>query len=215
MEAKNEIREADRKSGHIRMKKKTTQKNAMKKLIEVAALLCTILTVGSFALYICFRNGLYETLAITFGTTLYHILMRVAVAFCVNKVMHNRADLSRRWYQPKSWEAPLYAKLKVKKWKDKMPTYQPDFFDPKKISWEEIAMAMCQAEVGHELIVVCSFLPIVAARWFHALPAFLITSLLAAAFDLSFVIMQRYNRARIMKLVQKKAMAKNKENYCN
>ena len=49
MEAKNEIREADRKSGHIRMKKKTTQKNAMKKLIEVAALLCTILTVGSFA----------------------------------------------------------------------------------------------------------------------------------------------------------------------
>jgi len=34
------------------------------------------------------------------------------------------------------------------------------------------------------------------------------TSLLAAAFDLSFVIMQRYNRARIMKLVQKKAIAK-------
>lgn len=184
------------------------QKLSMKKLIELAAVLCTVLTVGAVVLYIWFGNDLYETLAITFGTTLYHILMRVAVAFGVNNVMHNRADLSKSWYQPKSWEPPLYAKLRVKKWKDKMPTYQPDFFDPKKITWEEIAMAMCQAEVGHELIVVCSFLPIVAARWFHALPAFLITSILAAAFDLSFVIMQRYNRARILKLVQKQKRLK-------
>jgi hypothetical protein len=48
-----------------------------------------------------------------------------------------------------------------------------------------------------------SFLPLLAAIPFGAFPAFLITSLAAACFDTVFVIMQRFNRPRLIKLIQK------------
>ena len=73
--------------------------------------------------------------------------------------------------------------------------------DSKIHSWDEIAQAMCQAELVHEVIIILSFLPIFAAIPFGALPVFVITSILSAGFDAMFVIMQRYNRPRIMKLI--------------
>lgn len=62
---------------------------------------------------------------------------------------------------------------------------------------------MCQSEIVHETIVVFSFLPIVSVVWFGSLPVFIITSVLSAGFDLMFVVMQRYNRPRIIKLIKR------------
>ena len=84
-----------------------------------------------------------------------------------------------------------------------MPTFEPDCFDRTIHTWEEIAQAMCQAELVHEIIIVLSFLPVFAAIPFGALFAFVITSVLAACFDALFVIMQRYNRPRIVRLISK------------
>ena len=99
-------------------------------------------------------------------------------------------------------EMKLYEKLRVKKWKNCMPTYNPSLFDPRQHTWEEIAQVTCQAELGHETIVVLSFVPILAGHWLGGYPAFIITSILAAMFDMMFVIMQRYNRQRILKLIK-------------
>ena len=71
---------------------------------------------------------------------------------------------------------------------------------------------MCQAELVHETIVVLSFLPILAGIWFGDFPVFIITSLVAAMVDMSFVIMQRYNRQRIMK-VMRNIISKRKRNF--
>jgi hypothetical protein len=84
-----------------------------------------------------------------------------------------------------------------------MPTYDPESFDSRLRTWDEIAGAMCQAELVHEVIILLSFLPILASIPFGALPVFAITSVLAACYDGMFVIMQRYNRPRIVKLVEK------------
>ena len=88
-----------------------------------------------------------------------------------------------------------------------MPTYTPDIFDPKLHSWDEIAQAMCQAEIVHEVIIVLSFLPLLATIPFGAFPIFLITSLLAAMYDASFVIIQRFNRPRILKFIEKERVS--------
>lgn len=143
--------------------------------------------------------------AVTFGTFFYHFAMRLLVGHVLNQVMGNKADLGKKWYQLRPIEAHLYKALKVKKWKGNMPTYDPTLFDPKLHSWDEIAQAMCQAEIVHEVIVVLSFLPLLAAIPFGSFGVFLITSLLSALYDLSFVIMQRYNRPRIIKLIKKNA----------
>ena len=146
-----------------------------------------VFLIGTMVTAILYQKTLLEiwlTTAITFGTTAYHFIMRWVVAFIYNSIMHNRADYRKRWYQVSKSEMKLYEKLRVKKWK------------------EEIAQVTCQAELGHETIVVLSFVPIVAGHWLGGYPAFIITSILAAMFDMMFVIMQRYNRQRILKLIK-------------
>lgn len=82
-----------------------------------------------------------------------------------------------------------------------MPAYSPDTFSNKKHTWDEIAQAMCQSELVHETNIVLSFAPLVASVRFGAFSVFLITSICAAVLDLMFVIMQRYNRPRIVKMI--------------
>lgn len=142
------------------------------------------------------------TLAITFGTAAYHFLMRLLVGSVIDLLLNNHVDYRKRWFRVSAAEKALYQKLRVKKWKGKMATYDPDCFDSKLHSWDEIAQATCQAELVHEVIIILSFLPVFAAIPFGTLPVFVITSVLAACFDAVFVVMQRYNRPRIIKLAE-------------
>ena len=148
-------------------------KKAMKSMMVVAVLATIIFTI----LYRTIENGVMLSLAITAGTISYHFVIRYVVAGIFNSVMQNRADLSKTWYQQRTWEEKLYKKLHVKKWKSKMPT---------------------------EVIVIFSFLPLLTVPAFGAFWVFLITSVLSAMIDLSFAIMQRYNRPRIMKLCKRR-----------
>lgn len=62
---------------------------------------------------------------------------------------------------------------------------------------------MCQAELVHETNMALSFLPLIAVRWFGAFYVFLITSVCGALFDSVFVVMQRYNRTRVVRMALK------------
>ena len=172
----------------------------MAKIMKATAWLATLLAILCAGLYRSTQTGLFLSLAITFGTTSYHFLMRLLTGWIINRIFHNRVDYRASWFQLRAWEEKLYKALRVKSWKNKMPTYAPDCFDPKLHSWEEIAQAMCQSELVHEVIVVLSFAPLLGAIPFGAFRVFLITSLLAAGFDSMFVCMQRYNRPRVLKL---------------
>ena len=152
-------------------------------------------------IYIKTHSGAAFSIAITFGTIAYHFLMRLIVGLIISQIMKNKADYNKKWYQCRSWELKIYKKINIKKWKRVMPSYEPEYFNPRTHSWDEIAQAMCQAEIVHEIIVVLSFVPIVFSIWFGALLVFVITSVVAAAFDMVFVMMQRYNRSRIVKMI--------------
>ena len=175
----------------------------LKELRKIAIVLLGCVLIFTI-LYAVSQKGIWLTLAITFGTISYHFFMRLLVGFLYNTRMKNQADTTKKWYQMHPWEQELYEVLHVKKWKNKMPTYEKDFFDPRLHSWDEITPAMCQAELVHETCMVFSFLPLLFAVWFGAFPVFLITSVAAACFDMLFVIIQRYNRSRIMKLAKSK-----------
>lgn len=176
----------------------------MAKALHRSTGIVLLLTIIFIILYNKTSQGLFLTLAITFGTAAYHFVMRLLVGGLFENIMHNHADYTRKWYQLRPWEKKFYAFCKVKKWKNKMPTYHPERFSPDQYTWEEIAQTMCQSELGHETIAVLSFLPIVSAKWFGALPVFVITSICAAVFDLLFVAMQRYNRDRVVRMMKKK-----------
>ena len=69
---------------------------------------------------------------------------------------------------------------------------------------EQILRNMCGAELVHETIMVLSLVPIGFSRIFGELPVFLATSLAACLFDGLFVMAQRYNRPRLVRLAQKR-----------
>lgn len=176
----------------------------MAKGMKGIAFVSVCVTVLCAGLFWYTKAEVLLTLAITFGTIAYHFLMRLIVGGLINGLMHNRMDVSRPWFSEKKFEKKLYQKLRVKKWKGHMPTYDPEVFSAEKHSLDEIAQAMCQAETVHEVIFALSFLPLVATVWFGAFPVFLITSLCAAAFDGAFVIVQRYNRPRVLRLAKRR-----------
>lgn len=177
----------------------------MAKTMRPAAMICFAAAVVTALLYYFFDAGIFLTLAITFGTTAYHLGMRLIVGQIFNSTMKNRADYTKKWYRLRPWENKLYRFLKVKAWKNKMPTYYPETFSPEKHSWSEIAGAMCQSELVHEVNVILSFPPLIASVWFGSFFVFLITSIGSAMFDMIFVIMQRYNRARVVKTAMRQS----------
>ena len=140
--------------------------------------------------------------AISFGTTLYHFAMRLAVGFfiplCFKKYNHQSW-----WFQPRQWEKTLYRKLGVRKWKHKLPTFDPSQFSTDHYTLPEIVRNMCQAEVVHEIIVIFSFVPLAFVPVFGVFPVFLATSIAAGLFDCLFIIAQRYNRPRLARIIEK------------
>jgi len=176
----------------------------MAKTMKRIAAITFLLTVCCFALFRLTQNRVLVPLTITFGTTAYHFMIRLMVGAVIDSFMHNKADYRKKWYRVSEIEMQMYQKLKVKKWKNKMPTYNADTFDTSKHSWDEIIQATCQSELVHETNAVFSFIPVLASIWLDSFLVFFITSALGAGFDLMFVMMQRFNRTRILKIKQKR-----------
>ena len=148
-------------------------------------------------------NRVFFSVAITFGTIFYHFAMRLAVGGFVDARYHNQMDYTKKWFMEKAFERKLYKVLRVKKWKKWFPTYNPQDFDLKNRSVTEIIQVTCQAEIVHEVNMILSFVPVVFSVWFGSLGVFLLTSCAAFLFDSIFVIMQRYNRPRMIRLMKK------------
>ena len=172
----------------------------------IASLICLI---AFQALYSALGLELFSILRTTALTVFYHLAFRLLLGeWVIPRLCGRGIDGSRAWFRVREWETALYRRLKVHRWKGGMPTYSPDEFSMRDHSLKEIAEATCRAELVHEFNVVASFVPLLFARWFGAFPVFLITSIVAAAFDLVFVAVQRYNRPRLMRVMQMKERQK-------
>ena len=157
----------------------------------------------SGAAYHFTQNQILYAIAITFGTIFYHFAMRLAVGYIVDAKFHNKMDYTKTWFQEKGFERNFYKKIKIKKWKKRVPTFNPEEFSLSGNSIEDIIQVTCQAEIVHEIIMVLSFVPVAFSPWFGSFGVFLTTSCGAFLVDSVFVLLQRYNRPRLMRLLKK------------
>ena len=178
------------------------EKSKFRKAMETATWLLLYITAALVLLY--WKTGLEWVLscAISFGTTLYHFVMRLAVGFVIPLCIKNY-NCQSWWFRPRKWEKGLYRKLKVRKWKHKLPTYDPRGFSTEHNTLPQIIHNMCQAELVHEVIAVLSFVPLAFVPLFGVFPVFLTTSLAAGLVDCVFIIAQRYNRPRLLRIIDK------------
>ena len=158
---------------------------------------------GFQVLYIAFGWEFCTTLRTTALTVFYHFALRLVFGeWLLPRFFAERIDADCGWFRVRGWETALYRRMGVQKWKGKMPTYNPEEFSLEERSLGELVRATCRAEIVHEFNVAASFVPLLFAIPFGAFPVFLITSIAAAAFDLVFVVMQRYNRPRLLRLTR-------------
>ena len=174
----------------------------MKKDMIVMTLISAVVLSVSGVIYHFTGNRVVFSVAITFGTIFYHLAVRLAVGYLVDAKYHNRMDYTRKWFAERAFEPKLYKMIRVKKWKKWFPAFNPQDFDIKSRSVTEIVQVTCQAEIVHEVNMVLSFVPIVFSVWFGSLGVFALTSCAAFLFDSIFVIMQRYNRPRLIRLMK-------------
>ena len=122
----------------------------------------------------------------------------------VSKLFKKHINYKQNWFKERKFEKKLYKFLRVKDWKDKALTYNPESFSLKEHSLEEIANTMAKSEIDHwinEAISLSTLLFIIPWGLFWA---FLISAIIAMIFDSQFIIIQRYNRPRIVKLLERK-----------
>ena len=135
-------------------------------------------------------------------TIMYHFWVRIIMGN-VSKLFKKHINYKQWWFKEKGFEKGLYKMLRVKEWKGKALTYNPESFSLKEHSLEEIANTMVKSEIDHwinEAISLSTLLFIIP--WGRAW-AFVISAIAAMIFDSQFIIIQRYNRPRIAKLLEK------------
>lgn len=174
----------------------------VKKMIAVSAVTLALMFVF-WGIFLTNRKPLFFTLGIIALTICFHFTIRLVIAGLIDYKLKNRVDYTKKWFEPREFEQKLYKALRVKKWKDIMPTADENNFSLKKHTFEEILMAGCQAEIVHEACAVSGFLTMFFAIPFGYWWVFLITSIGGALFDMVFVVIQRFNRPRLMKIVER------------
>ena len=139
---------------------------------------------------------------ITACTIMYHFWVRIIMGN-VSKLFEKNINYEQWWFKEKKFEKGIYELLHVKEWKDKALTYNPESFSLKQHSLEEIANTMVKSELDHWINEAISLSTLLFAIPWGQLWIFLITAIAAMIFDAQFIVIQRYNRPRIIKILEK------------
>ena len=169
--------------------------------------LTAILAVVCFYLYYSgiLDNDVLLWIGVTCFTIMYHLWLRIIMG---NVSKQLKIEYTMPFFKERSFEKKLYRLLRVRKWKNKALTYNPELFSLKDNSLKEIANTMCKSEVDHLINVGLSLTTLLFALIWGQLWIFLVTAIFASAFDMQFVFIQRYNRPRVVRLINKQSKTK-------
>lgn len=144
-----------------------------------------------------------------------------SIPFVIQEKIFN-SDI--RFFKVSENEIKFYKRIKINKWKDKLPQYNKDF-DKRHLKrnidkeyLEEFIFNTCRAEVIHYFIGILGYLSMFFVFFSSSpkkyVPLYLIIATLMLFFNLPFSLIQRYNRYRLVNLLNRLKQRKNKrENF--
>ena len=144
------------------------------------------------------ENDIILWTGITAFTITYHFWGRIILGN-VSKLFRKYINYKQWWFKERKFEKKLYEILKVKKWKGKALTYNPEQFDLKQNSLEQILNTMTKSEVDHWINEAISISTMFFGLIWGETWIFVLTAIAAMLFDGQFIVIQRYNRPRIIK----------------
>ncbi len=177
--------------------------------LNLIYLLMIVTAAGCFVICKIRYNSFIFTVFVTLLTCFTHITIRFIFANWIYIFLAGFVKDDNWWFKERPFEKSLYKILRVKKWKNKLPTWQDGDFNIKEADRSVIIANMNKAEFYHEICMILSFIPLLYAIPFGKFWIFLITSAGGALFDFLFVMIQRYNKPRM----RKSAGMKKHENF--
>ena len=137
---------------------------------------------------------------VTCFTVMYHLWLRIIMGN-VTKLFSIR--YTQLWFQAHAFEERLYRIFRVIKWKVTALTYNPEVFVVQAHALDEIANTMSKAETDHWMNELISLSTLLFGLLWGQLWIFALTAVLAMLFDGQFIVIQRYNRPRVVKILKR------------
>lgn len=180
--------------------------SSTKKTIYIISTGCLVFMFTFFKLFLDTQEDPCLFLGILFMTAAYHLIVRLVIGTFADGALENGIDPENHWFADSDAEQAAYRAIGVKRWKNKLPTPDAWKFSIKRRSLEDVIAESCRTEVVHEAGAVASLLTVLLTIPFGYLWFFILTAAIGAVFDLVFVMIQRYNRPRLMRAAAKKRM---------
>lgn len=183
------------------------EKSGPAKLMDAVMILTAALAAVCFTVhYGFFKNAVILWTGVAAFTALYQLWLRLALGKAVGR-FKSRIRYDGWLYRERKFEKKLYKALRVKKWKDKVPTFNPELFVLSDFTMEEIAVTMAKVETDHWVNVLISLSTLLFALIWGAWWIFFAVAMAAIAFDGQFIAIQRYNRPRVVRLINRRRTA--------
>lgn len=175
--------------------------------MDIVIYLALATSIVCFVLYYSgvTKSGVVLWVGITFFTILYHFWLRIAFGNLTKRLPINP---NHWWFKEKGFEKKLYKILKVKKWKGKALTYEPHLYSLENRTLDQIHFTMCKSETDHWINEIISLTTLLFPLLWGEMWIFLSTAILAMLFDAQFIVIQRYNRPRVKKLIKREQRKK-------
>ena len=145
------------------------------------------------------KNSVILWTGVTFFTILYHFWGRIPLG---KLTLTFKIKYDHWWFRERRFEMKLYKLLRIRKWKEKVLTYDPAAFSVKDHTLEEIATTMSKAETDHWINEILSLTTLLFALLWGELWIFLLTAIIAMLFDAQFIVVQRYNRPKVLRAIE-------------
>lgn len=143
---------------------------------------------------------------------IYYALLGV-VSFPVGRLSRRFLRADRFPFRVQPWEAGLYRALRVRRWQDKVPDMSrllPALIPPKRLTEDYRARLprmieeTCVAELVHALL---SLAGLYTLRLWPGRGGRILTALYILVGNLPFIVIQRYNRPRLQRLLARQQRA--------
>ena len=133
---------------------------------------------------------------------LYHFGLRILFGEITKRITIN---YRHPFFRRRKFEKKLYSALRVRSWKDRVLTFDPASYDFRNRTLEQLATTMAKSETDHWINELISLSSLLFSLLWGEFPIFLITCLAAMVFDAQFIIVQRFNRPIVLRLMEHRA----------
>ena len=179
-----------------------TKKSGSAIFMDCVIAIAVVIVLVSFFMYYSGRSD--SSVVLWIGVVAFTIIYHFEGRLIMGKVTEKfpiRYD--QWWFEERPFEKQLYHTIRVKKWKDKALTYDPELFKFTNYSTEEIANHMAKAETDHWINELISLSTLSFALIWGEFWIFGLSCLVGMLFDAQFIAIQRYNRPRMKRVIQK------------